>query len=203
MCSSASPGCRAACLFHQGRGAGDVTKVARNAKAVAFMRHLDWFQARLRHELGRIARKAHKEGFTPAIRLNALSGVMWERVFLWALEEYRTFRLYDYTKHVNRMLDWCEGTLPPNYHLTFSRSETNQADALRVLAAGGNVSVLFRDGNFPLTWRGYPVVDGDETDLRLRDPRGVVVGLYAKGTSRGDTSGFVAETRRVSLPKAA
>jgi hypothetical protein len=202
MCASASPGCRAACLFHQGRGACEVTRAARIAKTVAFMEHRDWFQARLRHELSRIARKAHKEGFTPAIRLNVLSDVPWEKVFPWLFEEYPTFQVYDYTKHATRMLDWCEGRLPPNYYLTFSRSECNESDALRVLAAFGNISVVFRDDNFPPIWRGYPVVDGDETDLRFLDPRGVVVGLYAKGTCRGDGSGFVVETRRVPLPLA-
>ena len=34
-------------------------------------------------------------------------------------------------------------TLPANYHLTFSRSETNEADCKRVLEAGGNVAVVF------------------------------------------------------------
>jgi hypothetical protein len=35
------------------------------------------------------------------------------------------------------------------------------------------------------------VFNGDESDLRFLDPRGVVVGLYAKGKAKKDTSGFV------------
>ena len=35
------------------------------------------------------------------------------------------------------------------------------------------------------------VIDGDKTDLRFLDPKGVVVGLYAKGPAKKDTSGFV------------
>ena len=37
----------------------------------------------------------------------------------------------------------------------------------------------------------YPVIDGDQTDLRFTDPKRVVVGLYAKGAAKTDTSGFV------------
>jgi len=35
------------------------------------------------------------------------------------------------------------------------------------------------------------VIDGDKDDLRFLDPKGVVVGLIAKGKAKRDTSGFV------------
>ncbi len=80
--------------------------------------------------------------------------------------------------------------MPANLHLTFSRSEINEADCLEVLAAGGNVAVVFADR--PATWNGYPVIDGDQHDLRHLDPKGVVVGLSPKGLkAKRDTSGFV------------
>jgi hypothetical protein len=34
-------------------------------------------------------------------------------------------------------------------------------------------------------------VSGDDTDIRINDPRGVVVGLKAKGPAKKDKSGFV------------
>ena len=34
-------------------------------------------------------------------------------------------------------------------------------------------------------------INGDEHDLRLLDPKNVVVGLKAKGKAKTDTSGFV------------
>ena len=37
----------------------------------------------------------------------------------------------------------------------------------------------------------YDVIDGDATDLRFKDAKGVVVGLKAKGGARKDTTGFV------------
>ena len=80
--------------------------------------------------------------------------------------------------------------MPSNYHLTFSRSECNEAQCLEVMARGGNVAAVFAAP--PAQWNGRPVIDGDKSDLRFLDPRGVVVGLTAKGAlGKRDTSGFV------------
>ena len=93
----------------------------------------------------------------------------------------------DYTKNPRRF----ERELPPNYNLTFSRSETNETDAIKILERGHNVAVVFA-GNMPEAWNGYRVINGDEHDLRHLDPKGVVVGLTPKGNkAKRDTSGFV------------
>ena len=83
----------------------------------------------------------------------------------------------DYTKSPKRALEHARGQLPANYHLTFSRSETNESDCLRVLEAGGNVAVVFA-GAFPASYLGFPVIDGDRARLapsrRARSGRGAV-----------------------------
>jgi hypothetical protein len=43
----------------------------------------------------------------------------------------------------------------------------------------------------PAEYLGRPVFNGDESDLRFLDPKGVIVGLYAKGRAKKDSSGFV------------
>jgi hypothetical protein len=48
---------------------------------------------------------------------------------------------------------------------------------------GANVAVVFKD-KLPRTWMDRRVIDGDKHDLRFKDPRGVVVGLVAKGLGR-------------------
>jgi hypothetical protein len=199
-CSSSSPGCRNACLHHQGQARvyPDIA-VARIAKTIAFFEQREAFLALLRWELERKVILGQRDGFIPAVRLNLVSDILWERIAPWIFYDFPGIRLYDYTKHVNRMLDFCAGKLPCNYHLTFSRSECNQADCLRVLVAGGNVAVVFSSKDLPAKWHGYTVVNGDETDLRFSDPRNVVVGLYAKGTAAQDDSGFVVPTRRIAL----
>jgi hypothetical protein len=98
----------------------------------------------------------------------------------------------DYTKDIQRVLN---PTRPRNYHLTFSRSERNQSDCLRVLKAGANVPVVFRRPPFPRVLWGYPVIDGDANDLRFLDHSPCIVGLKAKGKgARDDRTGFVLDT---------
>lgn len=58
-----------------------------------------------------------------------------------------------------------------------------------VAAAGMNVAAVFKE--VPFTYMGRPVINGDETDLRFLDPKGVIVGLKAKGKAKKDTTGFV------------
>ena len=53
-----------------------------------------------------------------------------------------------------------------------------------MLKKQGNVAVVFgitKDQALPKTWKGYPVISGDEHDVRFTDPKGVVVGLHVKG----------------------
>ena len=46
-------------------------------------------------------------------------------------------------------------------------------------------------GSLPDAYLGKPVVNGDDTDLRFMDAKGVIVGLVAKGKGKKDASGFV------------
>jgi hypothetical protein len=203
LCSSSSPGCRRVCLHHQGHARLDpAIAVCRVAKTVAWKEHPDLFRAQLVHELALIRRRAEARGFLVAVRLNLTSDARWEKECSELFETFPEFRYYDYTKHHARMMRFLAGDFPPNYHLTYSRSEDNEADCREVLSAGGNVAVVFRDRNFPARYLGAPVIDGDETDLRFLDPKGVVVGLSAKGTAKRDESGFVldTDTSRISLP---
>jgi hypothetical protein len=43
----------------------------------------------------------------------------------------------------------------------------------------------------PKLWQGKAVIDGDEHDARIHDPKGIIVGLRAKGKARADDTGFV------------
>ncbi|RYS38799.1 hypothetical protein, partial [Staphylococcus pseudintermedius] len=66
----------------------------------------------------------------------------------------------------------------------FSRSETNELQALEVLKKGFNVAVVFT--HLPETYLGYKAVNVDETDLRFMDEKNVIVGLkYKINTGKG------------------
>ena len=58
-----------------------------------------------------------------------------------------------------------------------------------ILSKGGNVAIVFGVKNvndFPSTYNGFKVINGDETDLRFMDEDNVIVGLkYKLVTGRG------------------
>lgn len=143
-------------------------------------------------------RKASKLGKVLCVRLNGSTDIAWEgvacerngRAFRNIFEAFPDLQFVDYTKNPKRF----DRYLPKNYHLTFSRSETNEALAVALLCAGRNVAVVFA-GTRPDRWHGFKTIDGDSHDLRHLDPRGpmgFVVALTPKGRkAKKDKSGFV------------
>lgn len=197
VCSSRSPGCTDACLFTSGHGAFEPVKLARIAKTRLFFQDRQTFMVMLVNELEKHNYRAKKQDKILACRLNVVSDLQWEKMYPLLFNTFNDVQFYDYTKHYARMIRTCpvpSRNWPSNYHLTFSRSETNDKEALEVLRSGGNVTVVFHKV-LPAEFQGYKVINGDETDLRFLDPINVVVGLKAKGRGRKDKSGFV-----VSLP---
>ena len=194
-CPKASPGCRIGCLYSAGRGAMSNVRKARIAKTVMFKNEQAKFMGDIASNVLALCKKATKATLQPAIRLNGTSDVAWEKVQVQEgksiMEINAATQFYDYSKRVDRMLAYLTGKLPANYHLTFSRSEDNDADVDKVLKMGGNVAVVFSGKSLPSTYKGYTVINGDEHDARFLDPKGVIVGLKAKGKAKKDTSGFV------------
>jgi len=183
VCPMASKGCRAACLNTAGRGRFDKTQAARRRKTHWYMARREEFIDQLAHEIERHHRAAWAKGLLACVRLNGTSDIPWETRAPGLFREFPGVQFYDYTKVPSRPLDI------PNYHLTFSLSESNEIHARDELSRGCNVAAVFFER--PENFLGYPVVDGDESDLRFLDPPGVVVGLTAKGEAKSDTSGFV------------
>ena len=142
-----------------------------------------------------LARRAEKLGMVPLVRLNGTSDIAWENIRIEGLTIFQLFpdiQFYDYTKHPSRNL---EGKTAGNYDLTYSFSGiTPKEISLKGLTNPWNkrAAVVFhRREEIPQTFRGWPVVDGDDTYVRHIEPKGVVVALYAKGKAKTDTSGFV------------
>ena len=192
VCKWASRGCRAACLDTAGRGAMSNVQSARIAKTRFLFEDRKGFLNQLRKEIKSATRSAEKANLVPCFRLNLTSDFEWETTSIF--EEFRHVQFYDYTKSADRMTSFLEGNQAPNYHLTFSRSDKPGSDLVckGFLKAGGNVAVVFR-GSLPKTWQGFPVIDGDNTDLRFLDGHSKVVGLVEKGLAKRDETGFVVE----------
>jgi hypothetical protein len=189
VCLFASPACRAACLYSAGRGAFTSVQKARIAKTKLFVSDKHAFVESLKLNVSKLVSNCIKTKAIPTVRLNGTSDINWERYSV--IQAFNKVQFYDYTKNYFRMNLFLDGKLPSNYSLTFSRSETNETQCLDVLSRGGNVAVVFRGKTLPTHWQGFPVINGDENDLRFLDPKGVVVGLSAKGKAKTDTSGFV------------
>lgn len=186
LCPFASPGCKASCLYSAGRGRFNNVQNSRINKAKFWAYDRAKFYAQLSTELQQIEKRKIKT----AIRLNGTSDVdhidllyRYTKInFLYS--KYLVF--YDYTKNINVYKKY----IHTNYKLTFSMSETNFDQVHEVLQLGGNVAAVFRN-SLPDNFMGYKVINGDLTDLRINDPKNVVIGLIAKGDAKKDKSGFV------------
>jgi len=197
VCPGASTGCLFTCLNTAGRGHMKNIQDARIRRTRLFFEDRTTFMAKLVDEVSKGIRKAERKGLIPVFRLNGTSDIRWETVpvsgvggqdFPNIFEMFPNTQFYDYTKLSNRR------NIPANYHLTFSRSESNEDKLDEAVSNGMNLAVVFstkKNVGLPAKYRSLPVVDADETDLRFLDPKGSVCGLRAKGKATKDTSGFV------------
>lgn len=199
-CPKRTAGCTAACLNTAGRGGmfkrGETTNViqeARKRKTRLFFENRAEFMRLLVADIELAIKQSKRLGLIPVFRLNGTSDLAWEKYEVPGarniFELFPTVTFYDYTKILGRKVQNI-----PNYHLTFSAADGNDADVAKAIRQGYNVAIVFGiNKNLPMpeTYMGLPVFNGDESDLRFLDPMGVVVGLYAKGKAKKDTSGFV------------
>lgn len=195
VCKDASAGCAASCLNTAGMGAFSNVQLARIEKTRLFFKNKVAFLAQLIKEIAAAIKSAEKQGLTAVFRLNLTSDLPWEKIKLNDKTVFQLFpqvTFYDYTKSPERMTAFLAGEMPKNYHLTFSKSETNGAIAESILKSGGNVAMVFRK-SLPSKWLGAEVINGDETDLRFLDGAGKIIGLVEKGKAKKDASGFVVE----------
>jgi len=196
-CPKATPGCIAACLNTAGRGGmfkkGENTNTiqkARIRKTNYFYEQRQDFMLDLKKDIEKGIKMATKLGLTPVFRLNGTSDLSWEKYdMLPGLNVFEVFpnvQFYDYTKILGRKVKGIA-----NYHLTFSKAENNDSDVAEALLQGMSVVAVY--DKIP---EGVP--SADETDLRFLDPKGIMLGLKAKGKAKKDYSGFVIRLTEVA-----
>ena len=189
-CPKRTAGCTAACLNTAGRGGmfrkGENTNMiqkARIRKTQYFFNARQDFMLDLKHDIEKAIRFAARKGLTPVFRLNGTSDLSWEKYDmipgLNVFECFPNVQFYDYTKVLGR-----KTKMYPNYHLTFSKADGNDSDVAEALFQGMSVVAVY--DKIPA---GVP--SADETDLRFLDPKGIMLGLKAKGRAKKDYSGFV------------
>jgi hypothetical protein len=180
-CPKRTAGCTAACLNTAGRGGmfkrGENTNMiqkARIRKTQYFFANRDAFMVDLAQDIRKAIKFAEKQGLIPVFRLNGTSDLSWEKytVPVYEMNIFELFsnvQFYDYTKVLGRKV-----SAFPNYHLTFSKADGNDSDVADALLQGMSVVAVYDE--IPA---GVP--SADETDLRFLDPKGVMLGLTAKG----------------------
>jgi len=186
VCPMATKECIAGCLNTSGRVIMDINNTnciltARLLKTRLFFEQRNLFMGWLVAELKTGQKKAIKDGYKFSVRLNGTSDLNWNAYKINGKTLFQLFpdvQFYDYTKVATRFID-----MPKNYHLTFSYTGYNWAESKTILDGGNNVAVIFnikKGQPLPSTFNGYPVIDGDLTDYRPDDGKGVIVGLRWK-----------------------
>ena len=203
VCPHSTHECRLGCLATSGRAAMELRAGKSNimdsriAKTRLFFEFNQFFMDWLRVEIENAVRKAKKDGFKLGVRLNGTSDIEWEKYRVYdgknIFEVFEDVQFYDYTKHPLRPLT----NEHKNYHLTLSYTGRNSIATLRALRNGVNVAVVMdipKSKPLPSEWEGFEVVDGDGSDYRPNDAKGVVVGLRWKDIADKDASKRVRES---------
>lgn len=206
VCPMASTGCISACLYGAGHGSMSTVQKGRINKTELFLQDRNLFLKMLYVEISQIQLKHKLEKTDFAIRLNGTSDVSWESFKIAdtgknIFETFKKITFYDYTKNYLRF----KKELPKNYRLIFSRSETNEAIAIELIKKGINIAMVF--DRLPEQYKGYNVIDGDLSDMRFKDAKGIIVGLKYKSLTGKNVNnqtafdnGFAIRIKDTSLP---
>ena len=186
-CSHSTPECRLGCLATSGRSAIEffsgksIIKDCRINKTRLFYENQNFFMQWLISDLKLLQIKAKKDGFFISARLNTISDVDWSNIFVDNLNIFEIFpeiQFYDYSKSHLKF-----NNMPENYHLTYSFTGRNTEHCLNLLSKGFNVAVVFKvkhEIELPKYFMNHAVINGDLTDARFMDVKGVIVGLKFK-----------------------
>jgi hypothetical protein len=187
VCTHSTPECRLGCLANSGRAKVEeyahrsMIKDARIKKTRLFFENQDYFMAWMVAEMKAYQMKAKKDGYAFSVRLNGTADIDWADKSEFGTTIFEIFpdvQFYDYTKNPHKFVN-----KPENYHLTFSYTGRNWDTCKGLLDAGFNVAVIFdttKKEQLPATFNGYEVINGDLTDYRPYDGKGVIVGLRYK-----------------------
>lgn len=178
LCTHSTPECRKVCLFTAGHGRYHSVQEGRKVRARFMAQHPAAFHALLRREILAALRRNKRNHV--AHRLNVVTDIDWHNKHPWLADIPHRARFYTYTKDLARM------TTNTREDMTYSISERQRTpDQVAALLADGHRLAMVADWpTLPKTWRGYPVVNGEKSDLRYRDPAPSLVILRPKGKAR-------------------
>ena len=192
---SKAAGCMDDCLKLSGLG-GVYPSInqARQARTDYWHSDRSGFLDQLHRELENFSRLCAKQHVQGVVRLNVMSDINWEDHDV--PQSFPELQFYDYTKKAHRFHGQRQ---PSNYQLMFSYSGAkhyrSQVQSFLKSYSDAPIAVVFRHKDFPSTFMGRPVINGDDSDWVNVNNRGVVVGLVAKGPAKTNTNGFVVDNQ--------
>lgn len=200
--------CKAHCLATSGMnkleiwGGHNKIQNSRIKKSMLYAVNKDYFTNIVIAEIKKYQLLAQLDNSDFCVRINCTSDINLETLSLNGkniLEMFPQIQFYEYTK--NALL------LPlinkyTNLHYTLSYSGYNWLSCEKALNNGINVAVVFESKVLPKTFKGITVINGDETDLRFLDTKGVIVGLKYKINHRNrvDNKIVIPDTKFIIKP---
>lgn len=204
VCPNATTECKAGCLNTSGRAKVELytnnsSRIinARINKTKLFFENHEFFMDWLIAELKYYAAKAEKMGLKFSARLNATSDIDWQETGIFDM--FPNVEFYDYTKNPTKFVN-----IAKNYHLTFSYTGYNWPMAKKLLDRGFSIAVVFnvkKVTDLPTKFKGYNVLNGDETDYRPNDLKGSIIGLKWKTIANKENNEFVRFSNFVVQPE--
>lgn len=184
VCPGRTKECTKFCLNESGMNTmvrndkGDVINDSRITKTRLFFEHRDFFMDWLIYEIKAAQRKAIRMTYAFSIRINNTSDISpldFIRNGKNILEMFPEVQFYEYTKVPDRVQLM---KIYNNYDVTFSYTGFNLTKCQEMLMNKIRVAVVFK--NIPENFLGYPVVNGDNYDMRYKDDQTVIIGLKYK-----------------------
>jgi hypothetical protein len=157
---------------------GDMINDSRITKTRLFFEHREFFMKWLVFEIKSAKAKADRMTYQFSVRLNNTSDISPLDFTLDGkniLEIFPDVQFYEYTKvpaRVELMKQYS------NYDVTFSFTGYNLSKCQEMLLNKIRVAVVFKI--VPENFWGYPVVNGDNYDMRYKDERSIIIGLKYK-----------------------
>ena len=194
VCHWRNAECTKVCLDTAGRCNMLSVKTARIKKTRRYFADKKKFISDLKEEIETTAASATRAGYIPVYRLDGTSDLgLAQRI----APEFPTLQFYDYTKNFKRkpLANWDITYSYDGFNWDKCEEKLSGLDYTKNVGPMSRIAMVFRD-SLPQTYRGWPVVDGDQSDLRFLDKKSVIVGLKIKGGKKRIAPNFFVETNQ-------
>ena len=178
ICGKNSDSCTRNCLVFSGFNSMSINSKIK--KTDMFLSDRVGFMRKIIVELGYQYELAKLDGLQLSCRMNLYSDLNFMNL---KVDGKTIYEWYPQMQHIEYTRYWNRYSKFPNLHYTYSADKANvtDEDIIKQCKKGLNVAMIYR-GKLPTEWNGIPCINGDISDLRNTDPKGVIVALKHKNS---------------------